>query len=336
MTPKRIGTPCSAIGYRLSAIGYRLSAIGYYSPVGPSPCPGEGVGMARLAERRPGMAHGLHQNLLNEAFVRTPPCQTQKVLKNLLRVAGTATIFDPTCGEGDLLEPFAQAGHRIVGVELHRERASEAQQRMPDATIIASPLEAMRFDAPFADVLALNPPYFLQNGKRAEYTITKEALEYLRPGGIAFGVYPARSAWKADLVILWAKALRDVQVFRFPDGDPEDEFAFQKFTQIVVIGVKREQPLAEPDPGELARLRGFRYRKPDKETGSWWAGGTPPPILPDTPSEGISTVTPPRIPIPVSYTLMKADVAELLKALQSHGAHLDPSWHEDTTFRHGS
>jgi hypothetical protein len=277
------------------------------------------------------MANGLHRNLENEAFVRTPPSETQKVRDFLLRFTGPATVFDPTAGEGDLLAPFAAIGCPTVGVELHRVRADAACAALPNATIIAAPIEAVRFDGPFAQVLALNPPYFLQNGRRAEYTITKHALAQLVPGGIAFGVYPARSAWKADLVELWARHFREIQVFRFPDGDPEaDEAAFQRFTQIIVIGVKREQPLAEADPGELTRLRAYRYRKPDKPTGSWWAGNVPPPILPEAPLEH-PYVVPSGVIAPV-YTLMQADDAQLLTALAEHGAHLDTAWLADTAF----
>ncbi|MBX0331418.1 hypothetical protein K2Z83_27580 [Oscillochloris sp. ZM17-4] len=278
------------------------------------------------------MANGLHRNLANEAFVRTPPSETQKVVNHLLSTNGPFTVFDPTAGEGDLLAPFAALPDAtLVGVELHRVRAEAAQAHLPAATILTSPIEAVRFDGPFAQVLALNPPYFLQNGRRAEYTITKHALDQLVSGGIAFGVYPARSAWNADMVGLWARWFTDIQVYRFPDGDPTaDEAAFQRFTQIIVIGVKRAQPLPEPDVVVVARLRGFRYRKPDATHESWWAGGTPPPVIPDAP-----IAQPYQVPgglIAPQYTLLNADDAQLLTALSTHGVHLEPGWAEDTTF----
>ena len=278
------------------------------------------------------MANGLHRNLENEAFVRTPPAQTRTVRDHLLRFTGPCTVFDPTAGEGDLLAPFAELpGVRAFGVELHRIRAEAARAALPQATIIASPIEAVRFAGPFAQLLALNPPYFLQNGKRAEYAITRDSVPQLVPGGIAFGVYPARSAWNADMVAFWSKHFTQIAVYRFPDGDPdEDEGAFQRFTQIVVIGVKRARPLAEPEAADVARLRGYRYRKPDKDGGSWWAGGTPPPVLPDAPLD-----TPYVVPTGVcepSYVLMQADDAQLLTALADHGAHLDAAWTADTTF----
>lgn len=277
------------------------------------------------------MANGLHRNLEKEAFVRTPPSETRKIRDYLLRLTGPAAVFDPTAGEGDLLAPFAEAGCRAVGVELHGARARAAAERLPGATIITSPIEAVRFAGPFAQILALNPPYFLQNGDRAEYTITKGAVGQLVPGGIAFGVYPARSAWSAKLVELWAKNFTDVRVYRFPDGDPDaDEHAFQRFTQIVVVGVKRERPLAEPDAADVARLRGFRYRKPDKPIDSWWAGGAPPPTLPDGPIDSPYVV--PSGEIAPDYVLMRADEGHLLAALAEHGAHLDSGWAEDTTF----
>lgn len=278
------------------------------------------------------MANGLHRNLENEAFVRTPPSETLKVRDYLLQFTGPCTVFDPTAGEGDLLAPFAEIETvRTFGVELHGVRAEAARTLLPGATIIASPIEAVRFAGPFAQVLALNPPYFLQNGKRAEYAITKNALDQLVPGGIAFGIYPARSAWNADMVALWSKHFERVQVYRFPDGDPNtEESAFQRFTQIVVIGVKRAVSLAEPDPAEVARLRGYRYRKPDKENGSWWAGSVPPPILPDKPIDQ-PYIVPAGIIEPV-YMLLKADDSQLLNALADHGAHTDPSWADDTTF----
>jgi predicted RNA methylase len=278
------------------------------------------------------MANGTFYNLAHEAFVRTPPSETQKVVRNLLRFSGPCTVFDPTAGEGDLLAPFgAIAGAHLVGVELDRNRAKAAIQALPDAQIIISPIEGVKFDAPFCQILALNPPYFFQNGKRAEYTITKAASEHLVAGGVAVGVYPARSAWGADMVNFWAKNYQNIQVYRFPDGDPDtDEHAFQRFTQIVVIGQKRERPLSEPNKADVSRLRGFRYRKPDKPHESWWAGGTPPPELPTSPVDQPYFV--PNGALPCTYTLLKADESQLLTALMEHGYHHDASWREDTTF----
>lgn len=284
------------------------------------------------------MADGLHRNLLNEAFVRTPPSETRKIVRHLLRFpAGPFTVFDPTAGEGDLLAPFAEiSGATLFGVELHGPRAETARAALPGATIVASPIEAVRFAGPFAQILAVNPPYFLQNGKRAEYQITRGAAEQLLPGGVAFGVYPARSAWNADMVALWCKHFERVQVYKFPDGDREtDEQAFARYTQIVVIGVKRERPLAEPDPAEYARLRGFRYRKPDRTGDSWWSGGAPPPELPPAP-----VADPYRVPagqIRPRYVLMKADDSALLNALADEGAHRTPEWEAATCFaEHGA
>jgi hypothetical protein len=60
------------------------------------------------------MAYGHFANSIRSAFVRTTPERAQEIVFNLLtfvdppntKVPPARYIYDPTCGEGDLLEPF--------------------------------------------------------------------------------------------------------------------------------------------------------------------------------------------------------------------------------------
>jgi len=261
------------------------------------------------------------------------PVWAERIARNLLCFGRHAAILDATCGEGDLLAPFAAVpGVDLYGVEISRARAEVAQQRLPQATLVVSAIEAVRITPASMGALVLNPPYFFEDGRRAEYRIIADAGVALRPGGILAAILPARSAWDGTMINHWCKHYEQIRCWKFPDGDPDtDEGAFQKYTQIVVIGVRRAIPLKAPEALEQQRLSGWRWRQPRKAE-SPWAQGTPPPDLPEqpiadpylVPEDG--TVVPELIP-------QSADEATLLAALAQSGVQRSADWVSATTWQ---
>ena len=273
------------------------------------------------------MASGTLANLASSAFVPTRAVDAERICRNLLSLpAASFSVLDPTSGAGDLLLPFAAHPRaQLYGVELSAERASESRTRLPRALIVSSAFEHVRISNNALDLIVSNPPYLTGELGRLEYAIIRDATAALRPGSPHVTIVPARQ-WDGTMARFWARHYTHVQCWMLD----HDEFA--KYTQIVVAGVKREQPLQTPDPLELNRIRGFRYGvDPDKPETCPWAQGGAPDVLPDSPIAEPYIVTPGGIPVEI--TVLKADQAELLRGLDTGGAHLTPAWQSATTWQ---
>jgi predicted RNA methylase len=130
------------------------------------------------------MPHGTLANLATSAFVRTPPALAERIVRCLLSFPqGKVTnVLDPTAGEGDLLLPchdLLQA--RLYGVEISAERAALARERLPHAELVACAFEGVSIPKGSMSLVLANPPYFFQDGKRAEYRIVADAGTLLLP-----------------------------------------------------------------------------------------------------------------------------------------------------------
>jgi hypothetical protein len=285
------------------------------------------------------MPVGTLENLARSAFVRTPPAFAERIVRHLLVFpAGKATnILDPTAGEGDLLMPCRDIPlARLYGVEISAERAALARARLPRAEIAACAIEGVSIPKGSMSLVLCNPPYFFQDGKRAEYRIIADTGTLLMAGGIMVAIIPARSAWDGTMVNHWCRWYERVQVWKFPDRTASvAEGAFEDFTQVCVVGVRRADPI-DPSPAEHRRLSGFRFRvvppnaKPSARVRAGWEGGSPPPELPTEPD---------RCPYPVpeartrsQIVVRHADEAILLSALERQGAHLTAAWEQATTW----
>src|SRR5437588_6239955 len=221
--------------------------------------------------------------LATSAFVRTPPLLAERIVRCLLSFpqGKATTILDPTAGEGDLLVPCREIlDARLYGVEISVERTSVARQRLPQAELVTCAFEGVSIPKASMSLVLANPPYFFQDGKRAEYRIIADAGELLMPGGVLVAIIPARSAWDGTMVNHWCKWYERIRVWKFPDRQSsEDEGTFEDFTQICVVGVRLASPQV-PTAAEKKRLQGFRWRKPEKAGQSAWEQGAPPPELP--------------------------------------------------------
>jgi hypothetical protein len=278
------------------------------------------------------MADGTLRNLANSGFEPTPLERAWQIVNNLLRFGASATVLDPTCGEGHFLaHSAALPGVRLYGVEISRERALEARQRLPEATIINAPFEFVSVSKRSMSLVLANPPYYFSDGRRAEYRIIADAGETLVPGGIMVAILPARSGWDTTMMKQWARYYRHVRCFKFPDGDPNDPGAFQRFSQIVVIGERLETPLEEVNKDIFRAFTGWRWQEGKDGTPGIWGQKEPPPELPTSPLPDPYVVPEsPRLP---ELIVRKADEATLWAALAASGAHQSVEFVQATTWR---
>jgi predicted RNA methylase len=278
------------------------------------------------------MPQGTLANLGKSAFVRTPPMLATRIRRHLLAFPqAPITILDPTAGEGDLLFPCRDVpAARLYGVEISAERVDAARRKLPGAEIALSAFEGVNIAPGSMSLVLANPPYFFQDGKRAEYRILADAGELLMPGGILVAIIPARSAWDGTMINHFIKWYDAIRIWKFPDRQAsEDEGGFEDFTQICVAGVRRAEPQVATS-AEKKRLQGYRWHKPEKPGQSGWEQGTPPPELPSA-----ALPDPYQVPPATAYptiVVRNADEATLLYALSKAGAHCSPAWQAATAW----
>ncbi len=288
------------------------------------------------------MPHGTLANLANSAFVRTPPALAERIARCLLSFpqGKEVNILDPTAGEGDLLVPCRDIPQALLyGVEISAERTAVARERLPQAELVPCAFEGVSIPKGSMSLVLANPPYFFQDGKRAEYRVLADAGTLLVPGGVLVAIIPARSAWDGTMINYWCRWYDRVRVWKFPDrASPEDESAFEDYTQLCVVGLRRTT-LRDPIPAESRRLQGYRYHAPSTSTSgrssshtrAGWEQGTSPPELPMLPISD-------PYPVPESLThphivVRHADESMLLASLERCGAHLSPSFQAATEWR---
>ncbi|HEU4329456.1 MAG TPA: DUF6094 domain-containing protein [Roseiflexaceae bacterium] len=279
------------------------------------------------------MATGTINNLANSAHVPTPQHYANCLPLLVTWCPGASiTLGDLSgCGEGNLLAPFASLpGVQLYGIEISEERAAAARARLPGAHITRAPFEVIRVTPGTLSLVVTNPPYArLNDNRRAEYVAQSLVTRALAAGGVCITIIPARSGLDGGMVNHWAKHYHDVRCWRFDDGDADDDASFQKYTQIVLCGVRRADTIEEPDPTVKAQLQSWRYDTKKER----WAGGTPPPVLPDTPIASPYEV--PAAVVPPVITVMHADDSVLLSALAETGVQHTPAWRDAVTLRPG-
>ena len=186
----------------------------------------------------------------------------------------TLRILDPCCGGGDAVAQLAEElRHRgdlpieTYGVELHRDRAQQAEKRLDRA--LAADLFATSIANGAFGLAYVNPPYdWDQEDKRVEHAFLTHCTRYLAEGGLLVFIVPRqRLAVSARYL---STHYRNLRCWVFPD--PEREV----FDQVVLLGYRKADPIpdasaeetvnrwSEGDPvsstGQaLDRLGGVRY-----------------------------------------------------------------------------
>ena len=176
----------------------------------------------------------------------------------------TLRILDPCCGAGEALAQLAERLDRpnaipieTYGVELHRDRAQEAEERLDHA--LASDLFATSIANGAFGLLILNPLYdYDSEDKRTEHAFLTQTTRYLAEGGLlAFIVPRQRLAVSARYLSTHYGRMR---CWAFPH--PEREV----FDQVVLMAYRKADPVPDAHAESMALE---------------WAVGEPEPMRPD-------------------------------------------------------
>src|SRR6266508_2863522 len=208
------------------------------------------------------MAYGTLPNIANAGHEPTPDERADQIARNLLKLPRSHfTVIDGTCGEGNLLAPFQGNAHaELIGIEINGKWADLAAERLPQAQIITAAVEHVTIAPNSISLATLNPPYLVTNGGRMELQVFRQLCDTVQPHGVIACIIPARSAWDRRFIAAWARRCYGVRVWKFPStGDIEDKAGFERYSQIVVVGYKRPQPLAEADERDVAAMLQWRY-----------------------------------------------------------------------------
>ncbi|MCC7165453.1 MAG: methyltransferase [Anaerolineae bacterium] len=215
-------------------------------------------------------------------------------------------LLDPCCGEGIAAATIASACElESYGVELDLERANAASLRLDH--VVAEDFDMVKIAREAFELLWLNPPYDVVQGKRLEHKFLTHCTQFLAPGGLLIYIVPqyAINAKIAAYLACWYHALR---AYRFPD--PE----YAAYKQIVVFGVKRDEAC---DDGL------------DKEQALYHAcqGGLP--LLVETLDEKAMYALPTPRTIPDFYFYAKnLSPEELVEAVKQSGVCNTAGWRE--------
>ena len=164
-------------------------------------------------------------------YYPTPERVTEWIANHLRGDGEGGRLLDPCAGEGVAASHIAQTFRlESYGVELDYERATQASYRMDH--IIADDIDMAKISREAFELLWLNPPYDVVQGKRLEHKFLTHCTQFLAPDGILIYIVP-RHVIGAKIAGYLAKHFHSLRAYRFPD--PE----FGDFRQIVVFGIKR-------------------------------------------------------------------------------------------------
>ncbi len=171
----------------------------------------------------------------------------------------TLRILDPCCGAGDALQRLAERLDRpesvsieTYGVELHRDRAEQAEGRL--TRTLASDLFATSIANGAFGLLLLNPPYDFDNeDKRTEHAFLTHTTRYLAESGLLVFIVPRqRLAVSARYLSTHYGRMR---CWAFPS--PEREV----FDQVVLFGYRKDDPV--PDAAAESMVLEWAHGEPE-------------------------------------------------------------------------
>ena len=206
-------------------------------------------------------------------FYPTPP-RVVDLIAGLIDTPGgyhhrnreTLRILDPCCGAGEAVAQLAEhlggpgrLPTETYGVELHRDRAEEAEGRL-DRALAADLFQTSIANGAFG-LAFVNPPYdWDQEDKRVEHAFLTHCTRYLAEGGLLVFIVPRhRLAVSARYLATHYGRMR---CWAFPD--PEREV----FDQVVLMGYRKADPsydahaeeeVREWAEGEPERMDSSRY-----------------------------------------------------------------------------
>ncbi len=176
----------------------------------------------------------------------------------------TLRILDPCCGAGEALAQLAQRMDapdaipiETYGVELHRDRAEEAEKRLGRA--LASALFATSVANGAFGLLLLNPPYdYDSEDKRTEHAFLTQTTRYLAEGGLLVFIVPRQRLAVSARYLSTHYGRMCCWAFPHPEREA--------FDQVVLMGYRKADPVPDAH-GESMVME--------------WAVGEPEPMRPE-------------------------------------------------------
>ena len=227
-------------------------------------------------------------NIEKAGYFPLPVPVTERIISHITAPHGGRLLDPCAGEGAALVALAAELGLEPYGVELHEGRAKTAKGRIADFgarsaergvrngensstphSALATPHSILhdsylnlRSPRGAYNLLYLNPPYLLDNEEeamageaglagsngRAEYQFLWRTRPYLQPDGLLVYVVPRHILRSRKLAGYLAAHFRDIQVYRFPDGE------YEQFRQIALFGVHRRQAVT-PDAAEVEHLR---------------------------------------------------------------------------------
>ena len=171
----------------------------------------------------------------------------------------TLRILDPCCGAGDALQRLAERLDRpnaipieTYGVELHRDRAEEAEKRLNRT--LASDMFATSIANGAFGLALVNPPYdWDSEDKRVEHAFLTHCTRYLAESGLLVFIVPRqRLSYSARYLSTHYGRMR---CWSFPV--PEREL----FDQVVLMGYRKADPV--PDAAAESMVMEWALGEPE-------------------------------------------------------------------------
>ena len=171
----------------------------------------------------------------------------------------TLRILDPCCGAGDALQRLAERLDRpnaipieTYGVELHRDRAEEAEKRLHHT--LSSDMFATSIANGAFGLALINPPYdWDSEDKRVEHSFLTHCTRYLAESGLLVFIVPRqRLSYSARYLSTHYGRMR---CWAFPV--PEREM----FDQVVLCGYRKADPV--PDAAAESMVMEWSLGEPE-------------------------------------------------------------------------
>ena len=171
----------------------------------------------------------------------------------------TLRILDPCCGAGDALQRLAERLDRpnaipieTYGVELHRDRAEEAEKRLTHT--LASDMFATSIANGAFGLALVNPPYdWDSEDKRVEHAFLTHCTRYLAESGLLVFIVPRQRLFYSARYL--STHYGRMRCWSFPV--PEREL----FDQVVLMAYRKADPV--PDAAAESMVTEWALGEPE-------------------------------------------------------------------------
>ncbi len=171
----------------------------------------------------------------------------------------TLRVLDPCCGAGDALQRLAERLDRpnsipieTYGVELHRDRAEEAEKRLNRA--LSADLFATSIANGAFGLALVNPPYDWDKvDKRVEHAFLTQCTRYLAESGLLVFIVPRRRLSYSARYLSTHYGRMRCWAFPAPERD--------LFDQVVLFGYRKTDPV--PDAPAEKRVLEWALGEPE-------------------------------------------------------------------------